>query len=93
MRANLADRGCRHLMLLTHHGAALPLLFDAGLLHEGQARHPRHHMYVCHLQMTSLARNFSPAHAPSQANHLPRTSLLRLQPSRTFCVSARHLLS
>ena len=34
VRGNLADRGCRHLMLLTHNAAALQLLFDGGLLRE-----------------------------------------------------------
>ena len=35
--ANLAERNCRHLMLLTRNLAALQLLFGCGLLREGGA--------------------------------------------------------
>ena len=83
MRANLADRGCRHLMLLTHHGAALPLLFDAGLLHEGQARHPRHHMYV--ISRLRASHGTSPPPMPP----VKRTTCL----APPFCVPVLHLLS
>ena len=34
LRANLEDAHARHLMVLTHNGAALPLMFGCGLLDE-----------------------------------------------------------